>query len=146
MRWSANKTEEERLQRFCAAYVYSNAKAKLSSADGEFQDLEGEQTALERAQKEASVRRGIIYKNGWSSAYRSTRKCGLYREGFLIIPTCGVRLNFDWSSCGHTHAASPLRSHPSHTTPHHKASLRIPPELRPTVSACGEDEQLLCPM
>lgn len=59
LRWSANKTEEERLQRFCVAFEYSSAEASLSNAGEEFRGLEAEQATLTKAQEEASVSRAV---------------------------------------------------------------------------------------
>lgn len=56
LRWSANKTEEERLQRFCVAYEYSSAEASLTNADEEFQGMERQRATLEQAQEAAAVR------------------------------------------------------------------------------------------
>lgn len=70
LRWSANKTEEERLQRFCVAYEYSSAEASLANADEEFQGMERQRATLEQAQEAAAVR-GTLPRSSalWSLFY-----------------------------------------------------------------------------
>lgn len=55
LKWAANNTEEQRLQRFCVAWQFSSAEAKVSSSEGERQELEDGLAALQAAQTEASV-------------------------------------------------------------------------------------------
>lgn len=56
LKWAANDAEEQRLNKFCVAYAFVQAEAKLSSSDGERQQLENKQAELLSAQKDASVR------------------------------------------------------------------------------------------
>lgn len=62
LKWAANDAEEQRLQKFCVAHSFTQAEAKLNSSDGERQELEEEQAALQGALKEASVR--VVHQAG----------------------------------------------------------------------------------
>ena len=55
LKWAANDAEEQRLNKFCVAFVFAQAEAKLNSSDGERQQLEDQQGSLLSAQQEASV-------------------------------------------------------------------------------------------
>ncbi|CAM9911302.1 unnamed protein product [Pylaiella littoralis] len=52
LKWSANEGEENRLKKFCVAYSYSKAEAKLNSSEQEKTELEENQAALQTAQRE----------------------------------------------------------------------------------------------
>lgn len=57
LKWSANNTEEERLQRFCVAHEFAQAEKTLGVSAEEVAALDAEQSALEASRKEASVSR-----------------------------------------------------------------------------------------
>lgn len=55
LKWAANDAEEQRLQKFCVAYNFTQAEFQLKSSDGERLELEEHQAELQAEQKKASV-------------------------------------------------------------------------------------------
>lgn len=55
LKWKANDGEENRLQKFCVAYSFTRAEETLNSSQGDTQELEEEQKALQTAKTDAEV-------------------------------------------------------------------------------------------
>ena len=62
LKWASNDAEAQRLQKFCVAHNFVEAEAKLSSSNGEKQELEAQRDALQTTQAEASVSRWSPYR------------------------------------------------------------------------------------
>lgn len=63
LKWKANDGEENRLQKFCVAYSFTQAETTLNSSEEEKKELEDEKEALQAAQKEAEVSACYYYNS-----------------------------------------------------------------------------------